>query len=228
MPRNNEFGELFFIRWGQIRFEMFWGEEANLKVILKLYRVDGICEHFLVDTDPYEIRWNHHRRVTRDFFIHPAPMNHGKISCAKIAYIVHLRERSIASEFEYIFMDGNHFEKDGEERRTLSNRHATPNTYRTFEGDAALLQRDVDWYNGNPASANAIPKFTRGQPHHPFHPKRYVHDRIDNLIRLKRSDPGRHVSLKVCVDCISEGDFINHILYAQGCGVTVQCVVDWR
>jgi phosphatidylserine/phosphatidylglycerophosphate/cardiolipin synthase-like enzyme len=65
------------------------------------------------------------------------------------------------------------------------------------------------------------PKFTKGQPDHPYHPKRYIHDRIDAMIH-------RQQTIKVCVDCIDDTDFINHLIHAHWSGVKVECIVDWR
>ena len=65
--RLNDFGEEFYLRWGKIRFTAHWGPELNVKVLLKVYRSDGIVEHFVVDTEPRQASWNSHRRSTRDF-----------------------------------------------------------------------------------------------------------------------------------------------------------------
>ena len=50
--KRNDFKELFYLRWGKLRFDVRWGSELNIKVLLKVYRSDGIVEHFMVDTDP--------------------------------------------------------------------------------------------------------------------------------------------------------------------------------
>ena len=50
--KRNDFKELFYLRWGKIRFDARWGSELNIKVLLKVYRSDGIVEHFMVDTEP--------------------------------------------------------------------------------------------------------------------------------------------------------------------------------
>jgi hypothetical protein len=146
----------------------------------------------------------------------------------KFAYIVHLDERSIPSQHEYIFFDGYHFDSDQYQRRAISTDHATPNGWRTHEVDAATLQRDVDWINGNFDSLHAVPKFTKGLPHHPYHPKRHIHDQIDETIRHKQRAPDQLVTIKVCVDCIDDSDFVNHLLHAAANGVWVQAQVDWR
>ena len=103
----------------------------------------------------------------------------------------------------------------------------TLNEYRTRETDAAALQGDVDRYNRDFDALELVPKFTKGQPAHPYHPERYIHERIDQLIRKQRQRAGLQ-SLKVCVDCIDDADFVNHLIYASENGVAVQCVVDWR
>ena len=40
IPRTNDFKELFYVRWGSILFDVFWGDQLNLKVVLKMYRSD--------------------------------------------------------------------------------------------------------------------------------------------------------------------------------------------
>lgn len=227
-PRRNDFGELFYLRWGRIRFDVFWGREVNIKVVLKVYRTDNTCEHFVVDTDAYDVQWNTHKRVTRDFYIHPFPVKHGRVDCVKFSYIVHFRGRSIPSQNEYIFMDGYHFDEDCIHRRRITHEWATPNTYRTYELEVGTLQRDVDWYNHHFDTLHLIPKFTKGLPYHPYHPKQFIHDHIDKVIWKKRTNPDGFYTIKVCVDCIDDTDFINHLMFASENGVYVQCIVDWR
>lgn len=227
-PRRNDVREVFWLRPGRIRFNVFWGRSLNVKVLLKVWRSDGVCERLLVDTDPYDVEWNRHQRVTRDFHVCPQPPNLGRIVCIKCAFMVHLEERSIPSELEYIFMDGPDLEGAPTVRRTITRAWAAPNPYRTTEADPAILQRDVDWYNRHFESLRLVPKFTHGQVHHPYHPKRYIHDRIDAMIARKAARPDAPSAVKVCVDCIDDTDFINHLLHAHAHGVEVQCIVDWR
>jgi hypothetical protein len=226
--RTNDLKEVFYIRWGRIDFDVFWGVEANIKVILKLYRTDEICENFFVDTDPYGIEWNAHKRKTRDFYIHPSPSKQGRASCAKFSYILHLKGRSIASQYEYIFMDWNELAEDRPVRRRITAKWATSNNHQTYEMDAQLLQRDVDFYNSHIESLSLIPKFTKGLPDHPYHPKQYIHENIDKIIRRRQVDPAGSYTIKVCVDCIDDSDFINHLIYAWERKVKIQCIVDWR
>lgn len=47
------------------------------------------------------------------------------------------------------------------------------------------------YLDGNFESLNVIPKFTKGVPYHPYHPKRYIHDQIDAMIEQKRRTPDR-------------------------------------
>ena len=93
--RINDYRDSFDLRWGKIDFELFYGASANLKVILKVYRANNICETYIVDTDAYDIEWNRHKRGTRDFYIYPDSTYFGKISCIKFAFIIHLGEHSI-------------------------------------------------------------------------------------------------------------------------------------
>lgn len=226
--RANDFGEKFSLRWGKITFDVAFGIQANLKVVLKVYREHGICETFIVDTDAYDVEWNHHKRRTRDFFVHPFSNTFGHIKCVKFSFIVHRDEESIPSQIEYIFMEEPQLKDGNPQYRRLSSHGATGNGYRTYEANGGDLQRDVDWYNHHFESLRLTPKFTKGQQYHPYHPKRYIHDHIDKVIRSKREHPGRFCTIKVSVDCIDDSDFTRHLVHASENGVWVQCIVDWR
>lgn len=227
--RVNDFNDEFFIRWGKIDFEVFYGVQVNLKVIFKVYSND-VCETYIVDTDPYNIEWNRHVRSTRDFYIHPFSSCFGQVNCVKFSYIIHINERSIPSEKEYIFMDWPQLQGDPDEHqfREISDQHTTLNTYRTYELNAKELQCDVDWFNHHFESLECVPKFTKGQPGHPFHPKSYIHHLIDKVIGTRYESPDRLCTIKVSVDCIDDADFITHLIHAHHQGVLVQCIVDWR
>jgi hypothetical protein len=225
--RVNDFNDKFYVRWGKIDFDLSFGVQANLKVVLKVYR-DHICETYIIDTDEYDVQWNRHKRCTRDFYIHPFSNNFGRINCIKFSFIVHLDERSIPSQHDYIFMDWHQLQDDQPQYRRISYDWATTNNYRTYELNAAELQSDVDWYNHHFDSLQLVPKFTKGQQYHPYHPKRYIHDLIDKVIRCKWENPDRFCTIKVSVDCIDDADFINHLIHAREQGVWVQCIVDWR
>jgi phosphatidylserine/phosphatidylglycerophosphate/cardiolipin synthase-like enzyme len=125
-------------------------------------------------------------------------------------------------------MEERDFQEDRPSRKRIARESTVLNRYRTHELDADLLQRDVDWYNRNFDSLHLIPKLTKGLPYHPYHPKRFIHDQIDLTIHNKWANPGRAQTIKVCVDCIDDTDFINHLIYAHDNGVEVQCIVDWR
>jgi hypothetical protein len=226
--RANDFGDKFYIRWGKIEFDVHYGVQANIKVILKVYREHNVRETYIVDTDPYDIHWDRHKRRTRDFYIHPQSSNFGPINCVKFSFIVHLHDRSIASQNDYIFMDGHQLQDNQPKHRHISSEWATQNTYRTYELSAGELQSDTDWYNHHFESLHLTPKFTKGLLYHPYHPKRFIHDHIDKVIRSKYENPDRLCTIKVSVDCIDDSDFITHLIHAHHQGVCVQCVVDWR
>ncbi len=226
--RWNDFGESFWLRRASVTFDVFWGVEANVKVLVKVYYEDGTCDHYLAHTDPFDTQWDRHRRATRDIFIRTESRHQGRATCVKFAYIIHQHGRSIPSQQEYILMDGPDLHGYGERHRSMSGQWSTPNGYRTSELDAGTLQRDVDWINTRPESLHLIPKFTKGQTWHPYHPKRYIHDHIDKVVWKKRVDPHGLHAIKVCVDCIDDGDFCNHLIHAHHQGVLVQVIVDWR
>ncbi len=226
--RTNDFSEPFSLRWGRIEFDVSFGVQANVKVILKVYRDDNVCETFFVDTDAFDIQWNNHKRRTRDFYILPFSAQLGQASCVKFSFIVHLDEHSISSQYEYIFMEGHQLEDNHPQHRMINAAWATSNHFRTHELDAEELQSDVDWYNHHFESLNLTPKFTKGQQYHPYHPKRFIHDHIDKVIRSKRENPDRLCTIKVSVDCIDDRDFITHLIHASNQKVLVQCIVEWR
>jgi hypothetical protein len=226
--RLNDLGEPFNIRGGRIDFDVSLDPSANVKVRLVVYRDNNIRETYLVDTDPYDIQWGRHKRHTRDFYIMPYSAQFGWVHCVKFSFIVHMDEHSIPSRDVYIFMEGYQIEAPQPQHRMINSAWATPNRYRTVELDGGQLQRDVDWYNQDMQSLNVTPKFTKGQKHHPYHPKRYIHDHIDKVIGCKRADPARLCTIKVSVDCIDDKDFINHLIYASEQNVLVQCIVEWR
>lgn len=225
--KRNDFGEEFRLRWARIDFQMRFGAGANLKVVLRVYR-DRICETYLVDTDPYDIHWDHHKRRTRDFYLLPHSREFGPIRCVKFAFVVHIDEHSIPSELEYIFMEGWPLEDERPHERPITGEWATASGYRTYEVEASQLQLDSDWFRHHYHALHLVPKFTKGQHSHPFHPKRYLHDQIDRVIEAKRRHPGRLCTIKVSVDCIDDQDFTRHLVHAHECGVCVQCIVDWR
>jgi hypothetical protein len=228
IPRTNDFKELFYVRWGRIRFTVFWGVELNLKVVLKVYRSDDTCERFIADTDAHDVQWNRHERVTRDFYVHPFPLKLGHVRRVTFSFIIHLQNQSIPSQHEYVFIEGGDLQDERSQRRHITLEGSAPNTYRTRELDAAELQRDVDWCNQHFKSLQLTPKFTKGQPYHPYHPKPYIHDRIDATIRRQQEQPDRQQTIKVCVDCIDDTNFTNHLIHAHWNGVKVECIVDWR
>jgi hypothetical protein len=224
----NDMREPFQIRWGKIDFDVFHGTQANVKVILKVYRQHNICETFFIDTDAYQAQWNFHRRSTRDFFVLPLSPHCGEITCIKFSYLVHLHEHSLPSQYEYIFMDWFQLDTDLPQYRALTGEWTTLNSYRAHELNAVELQCDTDWYNQHFDSLKLIPKFTKGQQNHPYHPKRFIHEHIDKVIHSKHQEPHRLCTIKVSVDCIDDTDFVAHLLYASQQGVLVQCIVDWR
>ncbi|MFK5947683.1 MAG: phospholipase D-like domain-containing protein [Methylococcales bacterium] len=228
--RVNDFNHEFFVRWGRMDFEMYHGAQVNLKVILKVYSNEGICETYIIDTEPYDIEWDRHKRRTRDFYIHPFSSSYGQVNCAKFSFIIHKDEHSIASENEYIFMDWPQLQGNPDEHqfREITSEHTTVNNYRTYELNPNELQSDVDWMNHHFESLELVPKFTKGQLNHPYHPKSYIHHLIDKVMQCKRHDHERLCTIKVSVDCIDDADFVTHLIHASEQGVWVQCIVDWR
>jgi len=228
--RVNDFNHEFFIRWGKIDFDVYYGVQANVKVILKVFSNNNITETYIVDTDPYDISWDRHKRRTRDFYIHPFSETFGQINCIKISYIVHLDERSIVSEKEYIYMDWPQLQGNQDEHQyhRITDEYSTTNHHQTYELNADELQCDTDWFNNHFESLELVPKFTKGQPEHPYHPKNYIHHLINKVIRSKQDEPDRLCTIKVSVDCIDDADFISHLIHASKQGVWVQCIVDWR
>ena len=131
-------------------------------------------------------------------------MKMGHVKRVGFSFIAHVQGKSIPSQYEYLFFDGHPFEEERSQRRHITLERSGPNTYRTWELDAGELQRDVDWANQHFESLQLTPKFTKGQPDHPYHPKRYIHDQIDTTIWKQQVQPDRQQTIKVCVDCIDD------------------------
>lgn len=227
-PRRNDLGELFYLRWACIRFSVNRGTDVNVKAIVSVWHEDGTRDRYVCHTDPYDATSRSHMRKTRDIFIHPNPRHQGRTTCVKFSYVVHADGHSHPSRLEYIALDGNEFFNPDAHGRGIDERYATANDYRTFEVDGAQLQRDVDWMNHHVESLGVIAKFTKGQAYHPYHPKRYIHDMLDTMIWRREHEPGANCAVRVCVDCVDDRDFVNHLLYAYAKGVPVQVITDWR
>jgi hypothetical protein len=225
--RSNDFKQSFTLRWGAIRFAVHYGASANIKVLIKIYRAT-VCEQYLVDTDASELQWNSHQRQTRDFFVMPQCPTLGPAQCIKFSFIVHIGEIALPSRWEYIWRDGGDCHNPNAQQFDINTHHATANSYRGYQLNPQQLQADVDYCNHHFESLNLTPKFTKGQQHHPYHPKRYIHDHIDAVIVSKHQNPTRLCTIKVSVDCIDDQHFINHLIHAHQQGVCVQCIVDWR
>lgn len=228
--RVNDSNHEFFIRWGKIYFEVFHNQQLNLKIILKVYSSDNICETYVIDTEAYDIEWNQHKRSTRDFYIHPYSSVYGQVNCVKFSFVVHKDGCSIGSEKDYIYMDWPQLQGNPDEHlyRDITAEHVADNNYQTYELNAAELQSDVDWMNHHFESLELVPKFTKGQLNHPYHPKSFIHHLINKVIHCKQQYSDRLCTIKVSVDCIDDTDFITHLIYASQQGVWVQCIVDWR
>lgn len=54
--RVNDFNDKFYVRWGKIDFDVWFGVQANVKVVLKVFRDHKIQENYIVDTDAYDIQ----------------------------------------------------------------------------------------------------------------------------------------------------------------------------
>ena len=90
--RANDLGEVFSLRWGSIGFDVQVDFEINLKVILKIYRSDGVCEQCIVDTEVDYGQDGKPCRVTRDFYVQPFPSDLGRVTAVKVAFVVHVGE----------------------------------------------------------------------------------------------------------------------------------------
>ena len=224
IPRTNDFKEVFYVRWGRIHFAAFGGDDLNVKAVLNVYRSDDVCERFIIDTD-----WNNWKRATRDFYIHPFSVKLGHVRRITFSFIVHTQNRSIPSEHEYRFIEGATYRFISSTIAGASGGKGRSPTI-TAPGSSTRRNCSGTWTGANHhfESLNLTPKFTKGQPYHPFHPRPYIHDRIDATIRRQQQRRDRQLKIKVCVDCIDDTDFTNHLIHAHWSGVKVECIVDWR
>ena len=228
-PRRNDFGELFYLRWGKIRFEVNWGPELNIKVLLKVYRSDGICELFIMDTDAAAsaLEWT---SACDTRFLHSSLSSRSGSSHRGEVHLHRSPGRAFVPVATRIHLHGwlsLRRRRIPTPQRIVRSRNAK--RLGDLEADPAMLQRDVDWINGHFESLNLVPKFTKGAAL-PSLSSQALHPRSDRRHNCQKHAryPDRLVTIKVCVDCIDDTDFVNHLLHAAANGVWVQCQVDWR
>ena len=64
-----------------------------------------------------DVQWNRHKRVTRDFYLHPFPLKLGHVRRVTFSFIVHLQNQSIPSQHEYVFIEGSGLQDERPQRR---------------------------------------------------------------------------------------------------------------
>jgi len=206
-----------------------YSNDKALKVLLKIYRDDGVCEYFLLDTyycDEYGDNWQ--KWQTHQLPLFPYESSHGGITHIKFSYLVHKDGKSIPSYHDYKFAN-----KDDLERGWLKNddfydpAFKTVNDYRTYELDWYAVQNALNRINGEYDELPVYPIFTRGNVHSSFHPIHEIHKSIDWVIERKLRDIDGWHYIRMAVFDFDNEHVADHLIYAKSNGVDVECIADW-
>ncbi len=98
---------------GGIGFSFYnYSDKKALKVVLKVYREEGICEVFIIDTY-YCGEWgdNWQKWQTHQLPLFPYESSHGRIKYITFSYIIHKAGRSIPSRYDYKFATLDEFHR---------------------------------------------------------------------------------------------------------------------
>lgn len=199
-----------------------------LKIVLKVYRQDAVCEYFLLDTNYCEDigngwqKWQSHQLP-----LFPYDGHHGNIREIHFAYIVHCHGVSIPSQHDYKFATFADFERgyidaDDYEDKSLHN----ANKYITYELDCDDVQKALQRINDSHASLSVSPFFTRGGVHS-HHPLPTIHRLIDRVIERKWRKPRENHYIHIAMYDFDHYHIAEHLIYAHQNGVQVECLADW-
>ena len=215
---------------GGIGFSFYnYADEKALKIILKVYREDGCCERFLLDTY-YCGEWgeNWQKWQTHQLPLFPYESCHGRISRIAFSYLIHRDGRSIPSCHDYKFATLDDFHRGWIDNSDFHDPgFKTENDYATYELDHGKVRDALVRINTAYRDLPVIPFFTRGDPGNPEHPLHEIHRQIDRVIERKQGDPaGRHF-IQLAIFDFDNYHVAEHLIYARGKGVDVECFADW-
>ncbi|MBV6340805.1 MAG: phosphatidylserine/phosphatidylglycerophosphate/cardiolipin synthase family protein [Candidatus Magnetobacterium sp. LHC-1] len=205
------------------------GPGMALKVLLTVFRKDGICEYYLMDAyhnGHFGDNWQ--KWQTHQLPLFPYEGLHGHAENIKFSYIIHKDGRSIPSYYEYKFASIHDFHKGRVENSDFHDSYfKIPNPYRTFEVERTEVQDALDRINTLYGDLPVRPFFTRGNTWNTDHPIHEIHKHIDWVIERKKADPeGRHY-IQMAIFDFDNYHVAQHLIHAVQAGVEVECIADW-
>lgn len=215
---------------GGIGFSFYnYSDKKALKVVLKVYREEGICEVFIIDTY-YCGEWgdNWQKWQTHQLPLFPYESSHGRIKYITFSYIIHKAGRSIPSRYDYKFATLDEFHRgriDPDDFHDPSFK--TENQYRTREVDPGKTRRALVRINNEYNDLPVRPFFTRGNTWDPAHPIHEIHRHIDWVIERKKNNPRSRHFIHMAIFDFDYYHVAEHLIYALKNGIEVDCVADW-
>lgn len=214
---------------GGVGFSLFnYSDKKALKIVLKVFREDGVCEFYIIDTY-YCGEWggNWQKWQTHQLPLFPYESCHGRIKYIKFSYMIHKDGRSIPSKYDYKFATLDDFHKGSIDVSDFLDPHfKTENSYTTYELNQEEIQQALDRlnkYNDFPIR----PFFTRGNTWNLDHPIHEIHRHIDWVVERKRNDSkGRHF-IQIAIFDFDNYHIAEHFIYAKESGVELECIADW-
>jgi hypothetical protein len=215
---------------GGIGFSFYnYSDKKALKVVLKVYREDGVCEFYIIDTY-YCGEWgdNLQKWQTHQLPLFPYESCHGRIKYIKFSYIIHKDGKSIPSKYDYKFAILDDFHRGWAD---LSDFHdlyfKTENNYTTYELNREEIQHALYRINNEYNDLLIRPSFTRGNTWGPAHPIHEIHRHIDRVIEKKKNDPKDRHFIHMAIFDFDTYHVAEHLIYAKENGVDVECIADW-
>ncbi len=205
-----------------------YSDEKALRVRLNVTREDGVEEVYL--SDAYHCgewgggwqKWQTHRLP-----LFPYEGLHGRARHMTFSYSILKDGLVIPSAYRYRFATLEDFYAG---RLAIDDFHdptlLAPNDETIVPDEADIYERARRAVNngaGHPVAAF----FTRGNTWAEGHPLAEIHRAIDRVIARKAQDPaGRH-SIRLAMFDFDNEHIANHLIYAAGQGVDVECIGDW-
>ncbi len=215
---------------GGVGFSLSGAPEGTaLKVLLEVWRADGLCERYLVDAHAaggWGGDWQ--KWETHQLPLFPWDGAHGHLTFVNFGYLVHREGRAHVSQHCYKLANFADFTNEATERDDFWDpSYKTANRYVLEQVDAEGLQAAYDALNRPQRPLPARLVFTRGNPGSPEHPVHEIHRAIDRVIeRKKRDRRGRHY-IHLAIFDFDHEHVVEHLLWAKQSGVEVECIADW-
>ena len=208
-----------------------YGDHKAIKIVLKIFREDGVCEFYIASAFPcghWGDDWE--KWQTSQLPLFPYEGMHGRATHIKFSYIIHKDGRSIPSQYDYKFATLDDFYRGCIETADFHDDWAkTPNAYRTHEVNAKEVQTAYNKINTQYEHLPIKPLFTRGNTWDPGHPIHEIHRHIDMVIERKEKDknPAARHYIQMAIFDLDNYHVAEHLIHAKNKGVDIECVGEW-